>query len=138
MCAIGLWRQAKRLHDKHRGSTLKLKPIEDAISLLCQGPPFVATRQAYKNCLGQPYMGLMALLIERVIESSQYDMKFQLSAAEADVLRLLALGRTNKDIADTRERSAQTVKRQISALYKKLGVDNRTGAVAIARERGLL
>jgi DNA-binding NarL/FixJ family response regulator len=30
------------------------------------------------------------------------------------------------------------VKRQVASLFRKLGVENRTSAVAIARERGLL
>jgi DNA-binding NarL/FixJ family response regulator len=55
-----------------------------------------------------------------------------------EVLRLLGLGKSNKEIAADRSRSVETVKRQVASLYQKLGVENRTGAVAVARSRGLL
>ena len=47
-------------------------------------------------------------------------------------------GKSNKEIASVRKRSEETIKRQLSSLYKKLGVESRTSAVAVARERGLL
>jgi DNA-binding NarL/FixJ family response regulator len=76
--------------------------------------------------------------MKRIIESNQHMTEVPLTEAEIEVLRLLALGRSNKEIASTRLRSAETIKRQVSSIYKKLSVDNRTGAVAIAREHGLL
>lgn len=138
MCAIGQWSQARRLHDKHRIDKANLRSPSDLISRFCQGPPFAALGEKLEQCLEKPYVGLIALLVKRVVESAQYRPELPLSGAEIDVLRLLALGNSNKDIASTRSRSAQTVKRQISSVYRKLGVDNRTSAVAIARERGLL
>jgi DNA-binding CsgD family transcriptional regulator len=55
-----------------------------------------------------------------------------LSAREAEVLRLLATGESNRDIASRLFLSEKTVENHVSNIYAKLGVRNRAGAVAIA------
>jgi DNA-binding NarL/FixJ family response regulator len=74
----------------------------------------------------------------RVMERELEYHSDPLTPAEKDVLRLLGLGNSNKEIASLRKRSEQTIKRQVAYVYRKLGVENRTRAVAVARERGLL
>ena len=61
-----------------------------------------------------------------------------LSQREETVLRLLADGLSNRDIADHLELSTHTVKDHCSAVYKRLGANNRANAVMRARELGLL
>jgi DNA-binding NarL/FixJ family response regulator len=61
-----------------------------------------------------------------------------LSARELGVLRLVAAGLSNRQIAETLTISARTVKFHVTAIFNKLGADNRAQAVAIAAERGLL
>jgi LuxR family transcriptional regulator, maltose regulon positive regulatory protein len=61
-----------------------------------------------------------------------------LSARELEVLRLLAAGAPNRAIAKQLVVTLDTVKRHVSNLLSKLGVVNRTQAVARARELGLL
>ena len=61
-----------------------------------------------------------------------------LSERELDILRLIATGRTNKEIADTLVIAVSTVKSHINNLYGKLGTNRRTQAIAIARELGLI
>jgi ATP/maltotriose-dependent transcriptional regulator MalT len=138
MCVAGHWSQAKRLDEQYRGTTEGLASFGEVVSRFCHGPPFVSVIEALDRHLGQPYVGLIALLMKRFIESNRHLTEVPLTEAEIEVLRLLALGRSNKEIASTRLRSAETIKRQVSSIYKKLSVDNRTGAVAIAREHGLL
>ena len=53
-----------------------------------------------------------------------------LTARELEVLRLIAAGRRNQEIADELVISLSTVKRHIANIYGKLGVDHRTEAVA--------
>jgi len=57
---------------------------------------------------------------------------------EHAVLRLLADGLGNAQIATVLEVSVATVRRETSSLYQRLGTSNRAGAVAKAHELGLL
>jgi LuxR family maltose regulon positive regulatory protein len=61
-----------------------------------------------------------------------------LTAREQEVLRLLAQGATNQEIADRLVVSLRTVKKHVSNLLLKLGAQNRTQAVVRAREFSLL
>jgi LuxR family maltose regulon positive regulatory protein len=61
-----------------------------------------------------------------------------LSERELEVLHLVAAGLTNQAIADRLFIAVSTVKSHTNSIYGKLGVRNRTQAVARARELGLL
>ena len=56
-----------------------------------------------------------------------------ISAREAEVLRLLGLGRTNRQIADELYISEKTASVHVTHLLRKLGVANRIEASAIAQ-----
>ncbi|MHA7859817.1 response regulator [Tessaracoccus sp. Y36] len=60
------------------------------------------------------------------------------SARELDVLRLVAEGSTNREIARQLFISEGTVKTHLVHAFGKLGADSRTAAVAAARRHGLL
>lgn len=57
---------------------------------------------------------------------------------EYDVLRHLAEGRSNKEIATRMDVSPNTVKTHVARLFGKLGAGRRTAAVRAARELGLI
>jgi DNA-binding NarL/FixJ family response regulator len=61
-----------------------------------------------------------------------------LSERERDVLMLMAEGRTNPEIGEALHLSRHTVKEHSSAVYRKLGVRNRTEAVQRAQRLGLV
>ncbi|HEY1867694.1 MAG TPA: LuxR C-terminal-related transcriptional regulator, partial [Candidatus Cybelea sp.] len=61
-----------------------------------------------------------------------------LTGRECDVLELMAIGLTNKDIADRLGLSARTVETHIAHVLDKLDAHTRTGAISEARRRGLL
>jgi two-component system, NarL family, response regulator LiaR len=61
-----------------------------------------------------------------------------LTEREMDVLKLLAQGKVNKEIAIALTITERTVKFHVSAIMGKLGAGNRTEAVAIAAQRGLI
>jgi DNA-binding CsgD family transcriptional regulator/pimeloyl-ACP methyl ester carboxylesterase len=58
----------------------------------------------------------------------------RLSAREIEVLRLVARGKSNQEIADELVISRNTVQRHVSNLFDKTGVANRAQAVAYARD----
>lgn len=57
---------------------------------------------------------------------------------ELEVLRSLAAGRSNKEIASALNLSPNTVKTHVARLYEKLEASRRTEAVLKARELGLI
>lgn len=73
------------------------------------------------------------LLAERVGRPQQ-----ALSGREIEILQALATGASNKALAKQMFISAATVKTHLIHIYQKLGVDNRTAAVTVARERKLI
>ena len=60
-----------------------------------------------------------------------------LTNREAEVLRLVASGRSNKDIATALSLSERTVARHLSNIFIKTGVTSRSAATAYAFEHGL-
>jgi DNA-binding NarL/FixJ family response regulator len=67
-------------------------------------------------------------------ESPEKDV---LSSREAEVLRLLAAGRSNQQIADELVISLNTVRRHVSNIFDKTSTANRTEAAGYARDHGL-
>ena len=60
-----------------------------------------------------------------------------LTEREAEVLRLVAAGSTNKEIAVALHLSERTVARHLSNIFTKIGVTSRTAAAAFAYEHAL-
>ncbi len=67
-----------------------------------------------------------------------HDLVEPLSERELQVLRLVAAGLSNQEIAQSLVISADTVKTHLKNIYGKLGVHNRTQAAAHARQHDLL
>jgi DNA-binding NarL/FixJ family response regulator len=61
-----------------------------------------------------------------------------LSRREAQVLRLVAAGKSNQEIADAMFRSPNTVANHVRSILTKLGAANRTEAATVAARHGLL
>lgn len=61
-----------------------------------------------------------------------------LSARELEVLTILATGKTSKEIARELYLSEPTIKTHLANIFRKLEVNNRVAAIAIARENSWL
>ena len=66
------------------------------------------------------------------------ESEWNLTPREAEILRALAEGQSNKQIARTLWLSEQTIKYHLTNIYRKLGVRGRTEAVHRAYENGLI
>ncbi len=66
------------------------------------------------------------------------ESKSMLTGRELTILRMLAMGKANKEIANELFITERTVKFHVSAILKRLNVKNRTQAVSVARELRLL
>jgi DNA-binding NarL/FixJ family response regulator len=62
----------------------------------------------------------------------------RLSERERQVLRLVADGRSNRDIALELHITERTAKYHVTSIMNKLGAENRAQAAALAVQRGLL
>ena len=76
------------------------------------------------------------------MQGSRFDLAEELleplTPREQEVLRLLALGLANKEIASRMNISEHTVKFHVAAILGKLGAASRTEAVAIGIRHGLV
>jgi DNA-binding NarL/FixJ family response regulator len=75
--------------------------------------------------------------MELDVKSPAADAEDALSVREVEVLKRVAVGLSNRDIAKALWLSDQTVKFHLHNIYRKLGVSNRTEAARFAFHRGL-
>ncbi|MCF7552274.1 response regulator transcription factor [Pseudonocardia sp. WMMC193] len=66
------------------------------------------------------------------------DGAVQPAPRETEVLRLVAVGMSNRDVAQATGLATETVKAYLRNAMRRLGVSNRTAAVHAAREQGHL
>jgi two-component system NarL family response regulator len=111
----------KALEAGARGYILKDTTREEIIE---------AVRQTHS---GNRYLppAIAARLADRMIRPS-------LTPREFDVLRLVARGRSNKEIASAMFVTEETIKSHMKGLFQKLEVHDRAEAVSTALHRGLL
>jgi two-component system NarL family response regulator len=82
---------------------------------------------------GERYMphAIASRLADRLVRPT-------LTPRELDVLRLVAKGRTNKELAAAMFVSEETVKTHMKSLFLKLGVHDRAEAVSVSLKRGII
>ncbi len=79
-----------------------------------------------------------AARVERLLGRSPGPPEHGLSARELEVLRLLAAGKSNRQIAETLVISEHTVARHVQNIFRKLRLTSRTAATAFAFEHDLV
>jgi len=112
-----------------RAYLLKDSPREDL---------FTAIRAVYRGeSLIQP--AVAGKLLDRFAElSRQVQAPESLSGREIEVVKLMAEGTANKQIAAGLHISESTVKTHIQTIFQKLGVSDRTGAVTQSIRKGFI
>jgi len=115
------------------GYVLKDSPAEETVA---------AIRAVYRGeaILHPSLVGRVMKEFSRLSQQRAADMKVfsELTAREIEVLKLLAAGKRNKEIARELFISEKTVKNHISNIFYKLQVNDRTEAALFAARQGLV
>lgn len=99
-----------------------------------------ATPEAISNGIKRVAAGETVLAPEMAsrVLAGMRDPLPELTEREREVLRLLATGATNKEMARQLFVAEATIKSHLVHVFTKLGVDNRARAVALVQETGLI
>ena len=84
------------------------------------------------------HSGKKMLSPEASYEIAEHATDDSLTPAEVAVLRLIALGNANKEIADHLSVTEETVKSRVKSILSKLGANDRTHAAIIGLKRGII
>ncbi|MGA7695852.1 MAG: response regulator transcription factor [Candidatus Sulfotelmatobacter sp.] len=84
------------------------------------------------------HAGKKALSPEASFEIAEHATDDALTPAEINVLRLIAAGNANKQIADQLSITEETVKGRVKNILSKLGASDRTQAAMIGLKRGII
>jgi len=84
------------------------------------------------------HAGKKALAAEASYELAEHATDEALTPAEVDVLRLIAAGNANKEIAAHLSVTEETVKGRVKNILAKLGANDRTHAAMIGVRRGII
>jgi DNA-binding NarL/FixJ family response regulator len=84
------------------------------------------------------HRGRKALSPELSFELAEHAMQDALTPAEVRVLRLIAQGNSNKEIAERLSVTEDAVKGQVRSILAKLGAHDRTHAAVIGLKRGII
>ncbi len=100
--------------------------------------PFTARAAGSKLIVRMPRQSERRLLLLSEESYGALPGEARLTARETEVLRWLADGKSNADIAVILGVAAGTVKQHVERILAKLGAENRTAAAALARRHGLI
>ncbi|WP_456824503.1 LuxR C-terminal-related transcriptional regulator [Cellulomonas sp. P5_E12] len=129
--AVSLWRSLEAPYDAARCQVLLGRALRD----LGDGDSALAELSQARRV----FQDLGAAPAERdVLRLVHPSRPAGLTEREVEVLRLVASGRSNSEIAAALVLSDKTVARHLSNIFTKLGVASRTAAAAFAYENGLL
>jgi len=84
------------------------------------------------------HAGKKALSPEASFQIAEHATDDTLTPAEVSVLRLIAAGNANKQIADQLSVTEETVKSRVKSILSKLGANDRTHATMIGLKRGII
>lgn len=84
------------------------------------------------------YAGKKTLSAEASYQLAEHATDDALTQAEVSVLRLIASGNANKQIADQLSITEDTVKARVKSILSKLGANDRTHAATIGMKRGII
>ena len=95
-------------------------------------------RRELVDTIRSTHVGKFRVPVAVALELAGHQAENELSARELDVLRLVALGSSNKRVGQLLSVTEDTVKAHMKAILAKLGASDRTHAVTLALRRGII
>ena len=126
--ALGVWEELGAAYETARARTavgLACRALEDEETAALE---LEAAREIFVRLGARPRVVEVETLLGKGSEASSYG----LSERELQVLRLVATGKSNREIAAELVISEHTVARHVQNIFSKLGVSSRTAAGAFA------
>jgi DNA-binding NarL/FixJ family response regulator len=123
---------ANAIRSGANGYLLKDTPPQDIVNAIrgtVQGKSYVDPNVAGK---------VLQHMQQSPVAQSRLELSEALTERELDVLKLLAKGLSNQEIAESLHLSEGTVRNYLSTLFSKLGVSDRTKAAVLAIQHGLI
>jgi DNA-binding CsgD family transcriptional regulator/tetratricopeptide (TPR) repeat protein len=121
--AFNTWQELDAPHDAARTRLL----LADAYRVLGDTDAATRERSAAEACFAR--LGVVA---------ARGGLPKGLTAREVEVVRLIATGDSNREIADKLVLSPRTVARHVSNIFVKVGATSRSGVTAFAYDNGLM
>ncbi len=84
------------------------------------------------------YIAISREVLSSVLADEEHGGDVELSAQQIKLLKLIADGKTNAEIAEQLFVTTRTVKNYLSSVYELLKVHNRAQAIAVAVKKGLI
>jgi DNA-binding NarL/FixJ family response regulator len=125
---------ANAIRNGANGYLLKDTPPEELVTAIrgtVQGKSYVDP-----NVAGKVFQQMKQS--SPVVAKERLELTDPLTERELDVLKLLAKGLSNQEIAESLKLSEGTVRNYLSTLFSKLGVSDRTKAAVLAIQHGLI
>ncbi len=97
-----------------------------------------ALRRELADAIRAVHAGRRYILPEVASEIAFHAVGESLTKREVDILRLIAAGNGNKQVAGELNISEDTVKSYLKSVFAKLDVTDRTAAVVVALKRGII
>ena len=102
--------------------------MERAIRALARGEPWFSQKIA----------AILLARLDAAEAAAAEEEEATLTPRQVEILRLVEQGLTNKAIALALKRSEKNIEAHLGRIYRKLNASNRTQAVSIAKDRGLI
>lgn len=120
--------------------TLTGKTLIKAIELVLDGERFVPLKDYGASVMPSYYDDKKpeASVAKKNIQKRREEIMHSLTRREHDVIQYLALGLSNKEIANKLDLQIATVKLHVSGICKKMDADNRTKAAIMAHQMGIV
>jgi DNA-binding NarL/FixJ family response regulator len=132
--ALGRWQELSVPHE--------VATVHTLLGLACRDrgddEAAVASFAAATSVFDQLGAALDLRLVRDLTSSSGRALPGGLTEREAQVLRLVAAGHTNRDVAGSLYLAEKTVARHLSNIFTKIGVSSRAAATAFAFEQGIV